>query len=164
MLIYLILAIGIAISIYCAFSEDSDRIIAFLAGSFLTILTSILFSFIFLAFPKEVDRVDYKEDLFSLKMEGAIEGRFYLGTGSLNGVRRYYYYLKDSEGFLRLYSEPYYDVRLKEQSGQPYIHYQIIEKRPSSLLVPSFVPSTFERTKTNMYIPEGSVITKFDPN
>lgn len=166
MLFYLILAIGIAISIHFALQEHflSDVVIAFFASSILVTLISIFWLFAFLAFPKEVNRVSHKEDLFSLKMEGEISGRFCLGTGYLNGEQRYYYYLKDSEGFLGLYSAPYYNVKLKEQSGKPYISYQIIEKRPSSLLVPSFIPSTFEQTLIYMHIPKGSVITKFDPN
>lgn len=140
------------------------RLGLFCAGLFAMLVPLTMILMVCSLFPKEVNRVDYKRELFSLKMESSLSGSFFVGTGSFDGVQKYYYYLEDKDGFFSLQSSPTYNVRIKEQDGTPYIFYQVVEQRPSSLLVPSFVPSFFKKTSIDMFIPQGSIITKFDPN
>lgn len=111
---------------------------------------------------EEYDRIDHRAQIFSLKMNDRVSGQFVLGSGSIDSKSVYSFYVKDSDGFYKLMSQPANATRIKEVSDEPQLFYQTIYYRIPGWLCPW--GRSQSETNYDLFVPKGTIIEQFSAN
>ena len=92
---------------------------------FFPLLQSLLFALagliIAIALPVKYETTSWTENIVTLKDNNSVEGRFFLGTGMINGSMKYVYYQKNDESTYQMWQADYYNAKIRYISTQPKV-------------------------------------------
>jgi hypothetical protein len=106
----------------------------------------------------------YTTEIYSIEGSMGIEGRFVLGSGSIEGKQVYEYYYYEDGGYYRdfIYSK---NVKIvMNDTETPRIYTIVKEYRFKWFIFHSARGNTREVTETIIYLPEGSIIENYRLN
>jgi hypothetical protein len=113
--------------------------------------------------PENFERQETTREIISLQSNTSLSGEFFLGTGSVQGEKVYYYYVRTDRGAIskRVDADRTY---VKEKSGTPKItRIRYEQKNPSNwyFVIP---PKDTLEEYNQIQVPEGSIKREFNPN
>lgn len=110
----LIFVIGIILILMCLFIDNwKIQLPLFISGfilAFITIMTPLTTAQL---------KLEYKREIYSLDIYHSINGNFRIGTGQINNIPSYYFYIKDGEDYIL--ENVTGDIRIRLDSDKPYI-------------------------------------------
>ena len=104
--------------------------------------------------PVDLENKSYKVKIKCLSDNSSVSGRFFLGSGQIDGTMSYSYYAKYGDGY-KMYITDYRDAIIKYCDGAPFVEVRYKEKTDSWINSFSFS----RRTKSTYVfnIPKGSI-------
>lgn len=122
---------------------------------------------LFLTSPEHFEEKTVSNRLVSLNSQISVSGNFFLGTGSVSGVKTYYYFVDTPKGVNSRSVSASNSYIVETDSVEPKIvkhNYQL--SQPSSIWTSIYIPLAFiSPTDYNrLYIPEGSIKHQYKPN
>lgn len=148
--VYGLLEDGIGIAFLVAFMA---ALISALIGGLLALLLSIWVT------PNYQFQGEKEHDLVALQTSSSIEGRFFLGSGYING-KRTLNYITDDSGAFRVESADADDSVIYQDSNEP-----TVTVHEWDLVNPWLAPWSFSHKHTyTFHVPEGSILSDYTVN
>ncbi len=157
--------IGYVFFVYCNHKEDgswSDW--GFII--FFPLLQSLLFAIagliIAVALPVKYETTSWTVNIVTLKDNNSIEGRFFLGTGMINGSMKYVYYQIDDDSTYQMWQADYYDSKIRYISTQPKV--VVIDKHWAKTPLNKWaIDMVDESRQTYIFeVPKGSIKSSYE--
>lgn len=126
---------------------------------------SILFAFAgaILAFslPMKYEVVVWKQYVVALKDGSSANGRFFLGSGYLNGRMYFTYYAYNNDSTYSMWQAPSYEVKIKYVTSYPMVEITRTQERDCLWNYFAFDYDSMEGNTYVFEIPEGSIKSNY---
>lgn len=126
------------------------------------VLVAIPILFTNLIETKRINNQSYP--IVSIKNENSIEGRFFLGSGYINGQQNYYFFEQFNNGGLQQGNLPAHDCIIYQTTNiSPCIKWQTVYYRPSKWIIwPELkIFETEKEVNYSIFVPPNTVIAEF---
>lgn len=158
LILSVLIILAICWAIYCT-DEDwgfTCPVVIILGGSIALVLVSVLSD----GFGQESGRTDHSIPLYSIKVDNEIRGSFFLGTGSVDGVRYYYGYVENGRGGFILHKFEASETSIFEKDAIPSVEWQTVHYKTPWWISP-FNLTSYKETKRDLIVPKNTIIKEF---
>ena len=161
----LLFIVGFIIFLYKNRNDERDNI-DILFSWFLLLIVGLAFSLAIALGIRAIDsnKIEYYKktcNIYSLKSSSEINGKFILGSGTIEQEEYYYYYYMTSNGYSRGKREVRFSYIVEDSSTKPHVE-QLYEKYSSKSGLFKFPDS--EKTKYKIIVPKGTIVSTFKLN
>lgn len=153
----------ILFSFYFVWESFQDPVETFMLGSLFSIILHLFLCLILNIFDIGFteSRNNHSTPIYSLNNSQSIQGSFFLGTGHIQQTENYFMFTKDERGGYSRVTIPVQNASLFLGTQTPELKWQEINYVVSGWV--SFIPfSRTERTKYDIFVPENTIIQKFE--
>lgn len=126
--VYLFFAITfIGTVVYCCKSdwdsqwEFEDYLLLLLISGLHGVIGAVVGFLIGWCFPMDYETVKWDREIVSLKDNSSIKGRFYLGSGRVEGSIKYVFYVENDDDSYSMRMLDYYDAKIRYSESAPNV-------------------------------------------
>ena len=102
-----------------------------------------------------------RDELAAIATDSSVSGRFFLGSGYINGYQTFSYLTKGEDGWFRLSSAEANASTVYESDETPYVEYFYWKDVPPWWVSPFVLFNKHEPVTYDFYVPEGSVLNNY---